>query len=400
MRTKALALITALTLAVVPPAFAQTRVPGVTDTEVTVGLSMPLSGVAAAWSNTGVAMEAWARHVNEQGGIHGRKLKVVMKDDGYNPGRAVANIQEMQNDVFMNVGLLGSAILNAAKDKVAEARLLTINPYGNPAIWAKQPKDKLRYVFVNYTDYNDEGEFLVTFAATKLGAKKVAVFHQNDEYGKGGLEGVTRGLKALGGKATLAAAVSYEITDRELGTHALKLKDSGADTVILYPTITHGANVIKEMAKAGYRPKLVASFPLGDYLIMYRLLGDLWEGAHFSILSGAAVAGDPAGKKVLDVLTKQEPKLVGKENTALAGVTAMILAVEGLNRAGKNLTRDSYVEAMEGLKGFTAQGLTPPITFGPNRRHGLNALRLLRAVKAADSSYAEVVPPQIFQPHF
>jgi ABC-type branched-subunit amino acid transport system substrate-binding protein len=400
MRTRALALITALALAAVPPAFAQTKAPGVTDTEVTVGLSMPLSGVAAAWSNTGVAMEAWARHLNEQGGVHGRKLKVVMKDDGYNPGRAVANLQEMQNDVFMNVGLLGSAILNAAKDKVAEARLPTINPYGNPAIWAKQPKDRLRYVFVNYTDYNDEGEFLVTFAAGKLGARKVAVFHQNDEYGKGGLEGVNRGLKALGGKATLAAAVSYEITDRELGTHALKLKDSGADTVILYPTITHGANVIKEMAKAGYRPKLVASFPLGDYLIMYRLLGELWEGAHFSVLSGAAVAGDPAGKRVLDILTKQEPKLVGKENTALAGVTAMILAVEGLNRAGKNLTRDSYVEAMEGVKGFTAQGLTPPITFGPNRRHGLNALRLLKAVKAADNSYAEVVPPQIFQPHF
>ena len=400
MTARALALVTALALAVVSPAVAQTRAPGVTDAEVTVGLTMPLSGVAAAWSNTGVAMEAWARHVNEQGGIHGRKIKVVMKDDGYNPGRAVANLQEMQNDVFMNVGLLGSAILNAAKDKVAEAKLLMINPYGNPAIWARQPKDKLRYVFVNYTDYNDEGDFLVTFAATKLGAKKVAVFHQNDDYGKGGLEGVNRGLKALGGKATLAAAVSYEISDRELGTHALKLKDSGADTVILYPTVTHGANIVKEMAKVGYRPKLIASFPLADYLIMYRLLGELWEGAHFAVLSGGAVAGDPAGKKVLDVLTKHEPKLVGKENTALAGAAAMMLAMEGLTRAGKNLTRDSYVEAMEGVKGFTAQGLTAPITFGATRRHGLNALRLLKAVKAADNSYVEVAPPQIFQPHF
>jgi ABC-type branched-subunit amino acid transport system substrate-binding protein len=170
--------------------------------------------------------------------------------------------------------------------------------------------------------------------------------------------------------------------------------------VILYPTITHGANVIKEMAKAGYRPKLVASFPLGDYLIMYRLLGELWEGAHFTVLSGAALAGDPAGKKVLETLTKYEPKLVGKENTALAGVTAMILAVEGLNKAGRNLTRESYVEAMESIKGFTSMGLTPPVAFGPNRRHGLNALRLMRAEKAVDNSYAEVVAAQVFQPHF
>jgi ABC-type branched-subunit amino acid transport system substrate-binding protein len=394
------ALVAALVLTLPLAALAQSRTPGVSDTEILVGLTTPLSGPAAAWGNTAVAMEAWARHVNEQGGINGRKLKVELKDDGYNPGRAMANLTEMQDKVFMNVGLLGSAVLQASKDKIAEFKIPTVNPYGNPAIWAKQPRDKLRYVFVNYTDYVDEGDFLVNFAVNKLGAKKVAVFHQNDEYGKGGLEGVNRGLKGLGGKASLGTAVSYELSDREMGTHALKLKDSGADTVILYPTITHGANVIKEMAKAGYRPKLVASFPLGDYLIMYRLLGELWEGAHFSVLSGAAVAGDPAAKPILDILTKQEPKLVGKESTALAGVTGMIVAVEGLRKAGKNLTRESYVEAMESISGFTAMGLTPPITFGPNRRHGLNAVRLLRAVKAADSSYAEVVPAQIFQPHF
>ena len=381
------------------PALAQ-KAPGVTDTEVVIGLTMPLSGVAALWSNTGVAMEAWARYVNEQGGIHGRKVKIIMKDDGYNPGRAVANLEEMKDQVFMSVGLLGSTILQASKDKVAEFKLPTINPYGNPAIWAKQPKDKLRYVFVAYTDYHDEGDFLVSHAVNKLGAKKVAVFYQNDEYGKGGLEGVNRGIKGLGGKGNLTASVPYELTDRELGTHALKLKDSGADTVILYPTITHGINIVKEMAKVGYRPQLVSSFPLGDYQIMYRNLGELWEGAHFNALNAAALAGDSAGKKIVDILTKYEPKLVGKENTALAGATAIILALEGLKKAGRNLTRESYVEAMETVKNFDIMGLTPPVTFGPNRRHGLNAVRMLRAVKAADNSYVEVVPAQIFQPLF
>ncbi|HEU5320949.1 MAG TPA: ABC transporter substrate-binding protein, partial [Methylomirabilota bacterium] len=374
MRFTALALTVALALAAALPAAAQTKTPGVTDTEVVVGLTTPLSGPAAAWGNTAVAMEAWAKHVNEQGGVHGRKLRVVLKDDGYNPGRAVANLRELKDSVFMNIGLLGSAVLQAAKDDVAEYKLLTINPYGNPAIWAKQPKDRLRYVFVNYPDYADEAEFLVTTAAGKLGARKVSVFYQNDDYGKGGLEGVNRGVKALGGKVSLAGAVPYELSDRELGTHALKLKDAGGDTLVLYTTITHGANIVKEMAKVGYRPKLVASFPLGDYVVMYRLLGELWEGAHFSALG--AVAGDPAGKAVLDILTKQEPKLVGKENTALAGATAAILAVEGLKKAGKNLTRETYVEAMESIKGFTSMGLTAPISFAPNRRHGLNAVRL------------------------
>jgi branched-chain amino acid transport system substrate-binding protein len=394
-RVLAVALITCLF--VPAPLLAQSRA-GVTDTEVTIGLTTPLSGPAAAWGNTAVAMEAWSRYINDQGGVHGRKLKVVMKDDGYNPGRAVANLKEMKDSVFMSVGLLGSAVLQAAKDDIAEYRIPTINPYGNPAIWAKQAREKLRYVFVNYPDYVDEGDFLVTHAVTKLGAKKLAVFHQNDEYGKGGLEGVSRGMKTLGAKATMAAAVSYELSDREMGTHALKLRDSGADTVIIYSTITHGANVIKEMAKAGYRPKLVASFPLGDYVIMYRLLGELWEGAHFSGLN--ATYGDAPGKAAADILTKYEPKLAGKENTALAGAVAIIVAVEGLKKAGRNLTRESYVEAMETVKNFNTTGLTAPITFGPNRRHGLNAVRLLRAQKAADNSYVEVMPWQVFQPHF
>lgn len=399
MKSRVVLLTAAIVLAAALPALAQ-KAPGVTDTEVVVGLTTPLSGPAAAWGNTAVAMEAWARHVNDQGGIHGRKLKVLMKDDGYNPGRAVANLKEMKDSIFMNVGLLGSAILQAAKDDVAEYKLPVINPYGNPAIWARQPREKLRTVFVAYTDYLDEGEFLVQ-QAVKLGARKVAAFHQNDEYGKGGLEGINRGLKGLGGQATLSAAVAYELSDREMGTHALKLKESGADAVIFYSTITHGANVIKEMAKAGYRPKLVASFPLGDYLIMYRLLGELWEGAHFNILNAGAVANDPAGKAVLDILLKYEPKLAGKENTALAGAAPMILAVEGLRRAGRNLTRETFVEAMESIKNFTSMGLSPAgVTFAPNRRHGLNAVRMLRAVKAADNSYAEVVPAQVFQPHF
>lgn len=397
MRITATALTVALLLAAAAPALAQ-KAPGVTDTEIAIGLTTPLSGVAAAWGNTAVAMEAWAEHVNSQGGIHGRKLKVTIKDDGYVPGRAVVNLTEMKDSVLMNVGLLGSAVLNAAKDFPHEQKFPIINPYGNPAIWARQPRERLRYVFVNYPDYVDEGEFLVTQAATLVGAKKVAVFYQNDDYGKAGLEGVRRGVRALGGKVALAGEVPVEFTDRELGTHALKLKDAGADVVILYPTITHGVNVVKEMAKVGYRPKIFASFPLGDHLIMFRLLGKEWEGAHYNVLG--TVVGEPAADRIIDVVTKIKPALRGKENTALAGAAAMILAVEGLRRAGRNLTRESLVEGMETIKNFSAEKLTAPITFGPNRRHGLNAVRLMRAQSAEGNKVTQVTGYQIFQPHF
>lgn len=379
-------------------AWAQAKVPGVTDTEVVIGATTPLSGPAAAWGTTALGAEAWAKHVNAQGGIHGRKIKVILKDDGYVPGRAVANVTDMKDDAFALVGLLGSAILNANKDVVAEAKLPTIYPYGDPSIWARQPKERLRYVFVVYPDYHSEGEFLLQQAVKIAGAKKVAVFYQNDDYGKGGLEGVKRGLRTLGGQVSVVAEVPYELQDREMGTHALKVKDSGAGVVIPYATTTHGANLIKEMAKVGYRPKIFAPFPFGDRHVMFRLLGDLWEGAHFNVTG--AVPGEPEADRIIEILLKQDPKLKGRETFALAGAISMMTAMEGIKRAGRNLTREAYVEAMEGIKNWTPENLGAPITFGPGRRHGLNAVRMLRAEKASDTSFVQVIGYQIFAPLF
>jgi len=380
------------------PLAAQPRAPGVTDTEIVIGLTAPMSGPAAIYGNLAVAKEAWTRYVNDLGGVHGRKLKVVLKDDGFNPGRAVANLKEMKDSVFLTIGLVGSAVVNAAKDEIAEARLPLVNAYASPQLWARQPRDKLKYVFVDYPDYADEADFLVTYSATKLGAQKLAVFYQNDDWGKGVMDGVNRAMKAVGGKATLVVAVPYEVSDRELGTQALKFKESGADTLFLAALNTHSANLVREMAKVGYRPRLVGSFTIGDHQVMYRLLGELWEGAYYNVIG--AVPGEPEAKAVLDILIKYEPKLQGREGTALAGAANMIIAVEGLKRAGRNLTREGFVEGMESIRSFTVLGLSAPITFGPNHHHGLNAVRLMRAQKAADLSYVQVAPYQVFKPLF
>jgi len=240
-------------------AAAQPKAPGVTDTEIVIGLTAPMAGPAAIYGNLAVAKEAWTRYVDDLGGIHGRKLKVAIKDDGFNPGRAVANIKEMRDSMFLTMALVGSAVVNAAKDEIAEARLPLIDAYTNPQLWARQPKDKLKSVFIDYPDYADEADYLVTYAVTKVGAQKLAVFYQNDDWGKGVMDGVNRAMRALGAKATVATAVPYEVSDRELGTQALKFKDSGADTLFLAALNTHSANLVREMAKVGYRPRLVGS---------------------------------------------------------------------------------------------------------------------------------------------
>src|SRR4029450_324828 len=131
--------------------------------------------------------------------------------------------------------------------------------YAGTQTWPSQPRDKLKYVFIDYPDYADEADYLVTYSVTKLGAQKLAVFYQNDDWGKEVMDGVSRAMKTLGAKATLAVAVPYEVSDRELGRQAGRFKESGADTLFLGALNTHTANLVREMAKVGYRTRLCRS---------------------------------------------------------------------------------------------------------------------------------------------
>ena len=380
-----------------PAPAAGAPVPGVTDTEVVIGITGPLSGPAAAWGSIALASEAYAKYINDQGGIHGRKLRLVLKDDGYNPGKAVANITEMKDSVFAVVGTVGTAVLNATKEVVAESGVPLIAPLANVQVWAKQPKEKRAAVFQVYPDYADEGEWLVVQANKVEGVKKIALFGQNDDYGREGLAGVKRGIAKLNG-VSLVSEVFVEVTDRELGTHALKLKESGAEAVLLYSTPMQAAAIVKEMAKVGYRPKLFASFTLYDRDTMFRLVGDLWEGAYFNTI--IAVRGEPAADRDIEIITKIDPKLKGREGFCVTGASDIKLVVEGLKAAGRDLTRQKFLKAIESLKGYTAGGLLPPVDFGPDRHHGGNAVRMMRAGTAKDSSAKQVVAFEQFPAKF
>ncbi|MBW1943336.1 MAG: ABC transporter substrate-binding protein [Deltaproteobacteria bacterium] len=352
---------------------------GVTDKEVTIGITLPMSGPAAFWGALGLGAKAWAGHVNDQGGINGRRIKILLKDDGYNPARSMANLQAFKDKVLAVNIMVGTANANASKDFFAANKIPLIMPYVSVRIWASMPREKVRYVFATYPDYEDQGIFVANYAINQLGSKKIAVFYQNDDYGKPGLTGAEKALKASPGKAKLVGAVPYELPERALGTHALKLKESGADTVILNPTPLHGSLIIKEMAKVGYRPKLLTVFPMKDP-VMFKLLGELWEGVYVTFPGMTGVPGSsPIVDKVVDILLKYEPKLKGKEASGLDGAMGMMHLLQGMKNAGSNLTRERLVQGMEQIKDWKPQGIGAPVTYGPDRHHGNNALLMGQA---------------------
>jgi ABC-type branched-subunit amino acid transport system substrate-binding protein len=358
---------------------AKKEVTGVTDTEVVIGWTTPLSGPAALWGVTALGGKAWADYINDQGGINGRKITVIMKDDGYSPTRAMANLQEMKGKVFAVCGLLGTAILNVAKDFFPENNIPLITAYGDIRIWARQPKDKINNVFISYPDYEDETEYLTKYALEKLGCKKIAIFYQNDDYGKMAVAGLKKALAAMPGKAELVGSVPYEVTERALGTHAIKLQETGADTLIIYPTPTHGAIITKEIAKIGYQPNVLTTFTLGDP-ILYKIAGPTWEGTYIGLPGNTGLPGsDPEADKVAEILIKYNPKIKGREYLALFGAASMMHLIEGIKNAGRDLTPESLVKGMEKIKDWKPEGMGAPVTYGPNRRHGNNATRMGRA---------------------
>ncbi|MBW1738237.1 MAG: ABC transporter substrate-binding protein [Deltaproteobacteria bacterium] len=300
-------------------AFAGARVAGVTDDEVAIGISVPISGPAAVWAAMGLGNVAWAQHINSQGGIHGRKIKVIVKDDGYNPSRALANLTEMKNDVLAYGCVIGSAIANAAKEFLLESHVPVVHIHANPRMWVNVPPEKMKYLFFAYPDYIDEAEAITKFAVQETGIRRIALFYQNDNWEKNAKAGIERAMKKLSGKADFVASVPYEITERALGSHALKLKESGAQGVVIYGTPIHAALILKEMAKVRYRPKIFTANPLGDPL-MFKIAGKLWEGAYPAVSGNVAIPGvEQKADRVVEILTKYQPKLKALSFLGLTG---------------------------------------------------------------------------------
>jgi ABC-type branched-subunit amino acid transport system substrate-binding protein len=378
-------------------ALASEKVPGVTDKEVVIGLTVPLTGPAASWGILGDAVNAWANYINDQGGIHGRKITVLTMDDGYNPSRAVANVIEMKEKVFAICALTGTAIIMAARNEIVDNKIPLANGFGDLRTWKDLPPDKLRYAFINFPHYEDEADALTTYAIKKVGLKKMACFFQNDGFGKGGLAGVSKAVKRFSKEASLVGEVPYSVTERSMASHAMKLKQTGADGVVIYATMTHAALVFKEMLKIEYKPKIFGTFTIGTPE-MYKLAGNEWEGAYTSSIGCTGMKGfDPEVDRVLEITTKYNKKIIGMENLSLLGTTSMMLAEEGLKRAGRNLTREGFVDALLTIKDWKPQGIGTPITFGPNRHHGTNSVRITQAQKG---TYVPVSEYMIYPPQF
>ena len=338
---------------------------GVTDTEVLVGQTGPQTGPAALWGAVARGTGLYFKGINDEGGIHGRKIKYFLRDDSYQPAKTKAIGKEFveQIGIFSTVGCVGVACGMTVRDYYTENKVIMVSMGCSGVTNWIRPFNK--YIFPIYPLYVDEAFVLARYFHETMKLTKIAMFYQNDDYGKQGLEGVEHYLKAKDMK--LVATIPAEVTDRDLSSHALKLKNSGAQAVVMWAMPTHGALLLGESAKIGFKPQWGTSSTLSDGVAMMGVTKGLWAGMIHSNFGETPDSNHPLMVKYRSWHKKYEPK-ERWSTFYIAGITFAEPFVEGLRRAGKKLTPETFAKAMETLKDW--QGIGPPITFTPTDHQG------------------------------
>jgi len=357
---------------------------GVADNEILVGVWSPQTGPAALWGSVARGTDCYFKMLNDEGGIHGRKLRLLIRDDAYQPARTKAAAKELveKEGVFAFVGGVGTANGMAVKDYLHTNKIPVVALATGSKLFGDPPT---RYLFALYPTYTTEASLLTRYAIETLKSEKIAFFYQNDDYGKEGLKGAEDRLAKY--NMELVAKVSVEITDTDLSSHALKLRESGANTVIMWLLPKQAAMILKETIKIDFKPKWLTSSTLSDVDVMYKITGGLWEGVIFDNWFELPNSDHPLMVKYRAAHDKYAPK----ERWGAFFAVGFIFAepfIEGLRRAGRDLTREKFVEAMESIKNWNG-GTTHSVTFGPNLRQGTNSIYIAkcengRAVRISD----------------
>ena len=355
---------------------------GVTDTEIVIGNWGPQSGPAAAWGAVTVAIEAYFDYINDQGGIHGRNLVLETRDDGYDPARTVSVVRELidREGVFAFVAGVGTANGLAAMPLIQRAGIPWVAPASGSEVFAEQSNG---LVYTTFTDYVVEASLMTRHAVTELGSSNIAIFYQNDGYGQAGLRGLEEEIARLqeqGYDVTVGDRVSYERGTTNLGVQALRLRGSGADSVLLFSDPTAAANLVNEFQRLDFKPQMLSTVTLLDPSL---LSNPGMQGALYSVFLRlpSVVLGEGNGDPIADrlyqeVILQYAPEIAAAPFFALAGIAFAQPLVVALEAAGPDLTRESFIEALKGIDGYT-EGLYNEISFADGPR-GNNSVILLQ----------------------
>ena len=327
---------------------------GLTDTEIHLGQWGPQTGPAAPWGSVARGTGDYFKMINAEGGIHGRKIVYHMFDDAYNPAKTKAGVKELQEGtgIFAWASGVGTAPGLAVREYILERKIPWVGPATGSSHWITPPN---RYLFAVYPLYYIEAKALVRLGVEEMGFKRVAIVYQNDDYGKNGLEAARKELIAHGMK--LVAEVPVELKDQDMKPHVMKLRQSKADMVLLWVGPVHAARIIGTSKAMKFGPQFMSTSTCSDFPLLMHISKGLFQGVIATSFGEMPDSTLPLMQKYKkDVYEKFAAKGERWGVFYSAGILFVEPLIEGLKRAGRNLTREGLVTAMETIKGFRGIG--------------------------------------------
>jgi branched-chain amino acid transport system substrate-binding protein len=363
---------------------------GVSKSEITLGSIQDLSGPLAGFGKQlRLGMTLRVDEANEQGGIHGRKLKLLVEDSAYDPRKAVLAAQKLVNQekIFAMVGHLGTAQNMAAMPVQFEKNVINFFPV-TAAREMYDPFHRLKYAFA--ATYFDQIRIALPKLVKDKGAKKVCTIYQDDEFGLEVVRGAEAGLKTM--NMELVEKTSFKRGATDFSSQVAKMKSAGCDFVVLGTIIRETIGTIGESRKTGFNPVFLGSSAAYTDLI-HKLGGKAMDGL-YATMTVANPYLDDASKPVSFWANKYKTKF-NEDPTVFSvyGYNIIDGFIRAANKAGPGLSTDSFIKAMDTM-------VFPPdifgsaeAKFGPQKRLGSDLSRLSQLQDARWRVVSDYVKP-------
>lgn len=334
---------------------------GVTKDTITFGMVTPLAGQAAQLGQDGRAgAQALIAKVNEEGGINGRQLKLLVQDDKYDPKQAVAGARYFasQAPVFGLWGNIGGATTLAALPVYEQANLPLLFPLAFTSKLYDYPSG-----YQLTTSFLDTYEMFSNYLAEQPGFTedhKFGIMYQNDgtsvEYVDGFKQGATE----------LAMAVPFERTANSYRAQLQRMQAAGITDVLMVGNVAAIAIALKEANATQFKPQWWGTL-VGTSPDTFKLAGKLAEGMITVNPYVSPDSDEPGAAEFRDAMAKYQPNAT-QSNYALNSWVGGLIIIDALERAGEDLTRESFLEALNDTKELDMGGLMTPVTISADRR--------------------------------
>jgi len=346
---------------------------GVTKDQIIIGTIQDLSGpVAGPGKQARLGMQLRLDEINEQGGINGRKLVLKVEDSGYDPKRAVLAAQKLvdQDHIFAMVGHIGSAQNVATFPVLFDKNVISFLPLSS-AREMYEPLHRLK--FGGSSTYYDQMLTAVPKLAKEKAAKKLCAIYQDDEYGLEVLRGAEAGAQKDG--MTLLEKISFKRGATDFSSQVAKTKAADCDLVALGTVIRETIGVVNEARKIGFNPTFLASSAAYSDQI-HKLGGKPMDGIYAAMTMVCPYIDDES-PAVRAWANKYKAKF-NEEPTPYSAYGYMVLGVfiTSAQKAGANLTTDSFIQAMDGITIPPDIFGSPELSFSATKRQGSDKSRL------------------------